>query len=68
MFDSADTGKIAIRNLPGEVMQALTSLASQRDRSVEAEARRAIRASPENFRRRLPPRRFTHQRPTFRAC
>jgi antitoxin FitA len=44
MFDAAAAGKIAIRNLPGEVLQALTSLASQRDRSVEAEARRALRA------------------------
>lgn len=44
MFDSAAPGKIAIRNLPAEVLQALTSLASQRDRSVEGEARHAIRA------------------------
>jgi antitoxin FitA len=43
MFDNASTAKIAIRNLPGEVLQALTELANQRDRSVEAEARHALR-------------------------
>ena len=44
MFDTPAAGKIAIRNLPADVIQALTTLASQRDRSVEGEARHAIRA------------------------
>lgn len=46
MFDSSAgaAGKIAIRNLPADVLQALTKLANLRDRSVEGEARHAIRS------------------------
>lgn len=44
MFDSSNAGKIAVRNLPNDVMQALADLAGQHDRSTEAEARYAIRA------------------------
>jgi antitoxin FitA len=43
MFDS-QPGKIAIRNVPADVLRALTDLAGQRDRSVEGEARHALRA------------------------
>ena len=45
MFKSdAPAGKITVRNLPTEVLNALSRLAEQHDRSLEAEARQAIRA------------------------
>jgi plasmid stability protein len=45
MFNSdAPTGKLTIRNLPARILDALSKLAEQRDRSTEAEARQALRA------------------------
>jgi len=45
MFNSdAPSGKITVRNLPSEVLNALSQLAERHDRSLEAEARQAIRA------------------------
>ncbi|GAB3383928.1 FitA-like ribbon-helix-helix domain-containing protein [Azotobacter armeniacus] len=45
MFNSdAPAGKVTVRNLPAEVISALGRLAEQHDRSLEAEARQAIRA------------------------
>ncbi|HGM8160017.1 TPA: hypothetical protein ACKQEN_004805 [Pseudomonas aeruginosa] len=45
MFNSdAPSGKITVRNLPSEVLNALSQLAECHDRSLEAEARQAIRA------------------------
>ncbi|WP_156386289.1 FitA-like ribbon-helix-helix domain-containing protein [Pseudomonas sp. Root562] len=45
MFNSdAPAGKITVRNLPPEVLNALSRLADRHDRSLEAEARQAIRA------------------------
>jgi plasmid stability protein len=38
-----ETGKITVRGIPIEVLQALNQLASFHDRSVEAEARQALR-------------------------
>lgn len=45
MFNSdVPNGKITVRNLPAEVLRALNVLADHRDRSLEAEARQALRA------------------------
>lgn len=45
MFNSdVPAGKVTVRNLPAEVISALGRLAEQHDRSLEAEARQAIRA------------------------
>lgn len=45
MFDSTGgPGKLTVRNLAPDVFSALTELASLHDRSLEAEARQAIRA------------------------
>jgi plasmid stability protein len=45
VFDSpAGTGKLTVRSLAPDVFAALTELAQQHDRSLEAEARQAIRA------------------------
>jgi plasmid stability protein len=38
------SGKILVRNLPQQILTALESLATQHDRSTEAEARQAIKA------------------------
>lgn len=42
MVEKKPSGKILVRGIPDHVMQALTSLAVSRERSVEAEVRRAI--------------------------
>lgn len=45
MFSNdAPAGKITVRNLSAEVLNALSRLAEQHDRSLEAEARQALRA------------------------
>ena len=43
MTDSIETGRILVRNLSTEVLSALSKLASKAERSLEAEARQALK-------------------------
>lgn len=49
MFQADSLGKITVRNLQPSICSALAALANQRDRSVEAEARRALSAWVEPY-------------------